>query len=87
MELLHYLAELAGRNLDFEPTSPFKGVESPLGYRGLIDSIKAIKDGGTLWLPALKVPLAETNSFKGNLTCCFVVVFFAQKHKIRACID
>jgi hypothetical protein len=77
MELLHLLAEFAGRYLDFEPTSPLQGVESPLGYHGLIDSIKAIKDGGTLWRPSPKVPItSETNcSDKGNVLLLLWVLF------------
>jgi hypothetical protein len=70
MELLHGLAELAGKYCDFEPTSPLKGVGSLIGNnKGLIDSIKAIMGSNS---PRFKCPawrLEAENSFKGNTPC------------------
>jgi hypothetical protein len=70
MELLHGLAELAGKYCDFEPTSPLNGVRSLIGNnKGLIDSIKAIMGSNS---PRFKCPvwsLEAENSSKGNTTC------------------
>jgi hypothetical protein len=61
MELLHGLAELAGKYCDFDPSSPLKGVRSLFGNKGLIDSIKAIMGSNKLWFTFPNLPLAASS--------------------------
>jgi hypothetical protein len=66
MELLHRLAELSGKYCDFDPITPLKGVRSLHGYKGLVDSIKAIGSSNRLWFTFPILPQAANNSLKGN---------------------
>jgi hypothetical protein len=65
MELLHGLAELAGKYCDFDPTSPLKGVRSLFGNKGFIDSIKATMSSNKLWFTFPNLPPAAS-SHNGN---------------------
>jgi len=66
MELLHGLAELAGKYCNFDPTSPMKGVKSQIGNEGLMNSIKSTMSSNSSRFQLPNQRLKADNSSKGN---------------------